>query len=448
MSLITKANTLLKSSDVKNQVILSFFLKGLSICLSLFVIPITLSLLTTEKYGIWITLQSVFSWILLLDIGVGNGLRNKLAKSLAEYDLVSSKIYISTAYFIISLIGLLFMVIIISSVSFINWKTLFKSKVLSNSGYTKLILISLLSLTSCFILGLINQIFNAFQKNWLTNIINIIANALFLTVVIFFRIHIAGNLILLATVYCSSLIFSHLFTSILFFVLNPSFIPSVKYIRQDKINDILKLGGSFFIIQIAVLLIFSIDNFLILQLLGASTVAEYNIVYRLFSVFIISFGIIMGPLWSAFTAAYVKNDIVWIKSILRNLQLALIPITISLIIVCRFVNQILAFWLPHDKIITPDASMIVCMAIFVLISYWNNIYSYYLNGISETKIQVNTAIIGAVINVPLAIFLVKYVHLGLTGIIISMITSLSFFSFLGPIETYKTLKERSNGKNQ
>lgn len=446
MSLIVKATGLFKSDNIKKQVILSFFLRGISICLSLFVIPITLSLLTTEKYGIWITLQSIFSWIVLFDIGVGNGLRNKLTESLVKNDLVASKIYISTAYFIISLIGLVMIVLIISSVSFINWTNLFKSMVLNNSGYIKLILISLLSLIVCFVLGLINQIFNALQKNWLTNIISIVANVLFLFFVTYFRTSIQGNLILLASIYCSTLVFSYLFISVLFFILNPAIIPNVKYIKHNKINDILKLGGSFFIIQIALLLIFSIDNFLILQLLGASTVAEYNIIYKLFSVFNIVFGIVMGPLWSAFTAAYIKNDTVWIKTILRNLQLALIPIVIALIIVCCFVNQILNLWLPHGKIITPETSLIICMAVFVLVSYWNNIYSYYLNGISETKMQVNTAIIGAIINVPLAILLVKYFHLGLTGIIISMIVSLSLFSFFGPIVTYRTLNEISNGK--
>ncbi len=448
MSLTVKATELFKSNNVKSQVILSFLLKGVSVCLNLFVIPITLSLLTTEKYGIWITLQSVFSWIVLFDIGVGNGLRNKLAESLVKNDLLASKIYISTAYFIIGLIGLIMLVLAISSVSFVNWVKLFKSKVLDNSGYIKLIIISLSSLIVCFVLGLINQIFNALQKNWLTNVISIVSNLLFLFLVTYFHTVIQGDLILLAIVYCSSLVFSYLFISVFFFILNPAIVPHINYIKRNKVNDILKLGGRFFIIQIALLLIFSIDNFLILQLLGASTVTEYNIVYRLFSVFNIIFGIVMGPLWSAFTVAYLKRDTTWIKSILRKLQLALIPLVIALMIVCFFINQILNLWLPHNKIITPEPSLIICMAFFVLISCWNNIYSYYLNGISETKMQVNTAIIGAIINVPLAVLLVKYFHIGLTGIIISMITSLSLFSFLGPIVTYRTLNERSNSENR
>ena len=46
--------------------------------------PITLNCLTQYEYGIWLTINSVLVWIDSFDIGLGNGLRNQLTKSIAE----------------------------------------------------------------------------------------------------------------------------------------------------------------------------------------------------------------------------------------------------------------------------------------------------------------------------------------------------------------------------
>ncbi len=43
-------------------------------------------------------------------------------------------------------------------------------------------------------------------------------------------------------------------------------------------------------------------------------------------------------------------------------------------------------------------------------------------------------------NIPLSIFFVKYLELGLQGIILATILSLSIFALFGPIQVYKLLK--------
>lgn len=70
------------SKAIKN-VLFSFFLKGGSILTSLLIVPMTLSYLNSYEYGVWLTLSSILSWIYILDIGLGNGLRNKLTEALA-----------------------------------------------------------------------------------------------------------------------------------------------------------------------------------------------------------------------------------------------------------------------------------------------------------------------------------------------------------------------------
>lgn len=73
--------------------------KGGTILISLILVPMTLSYLNPYEYGIWLTLSSTLAWIYTFDIGLGNGLRNKLTEALALNDLKLARIYVSTSFF-------------------------------------------------------------------------------------------------------------------------------------------------------------------------------------------------------------------------------------------------------------------------------------------------------------------------------------------------------------
>ena len=74
--------------------------KGGTILISLILVPMTLSYLNPYEYGIWLTLSSTLAWIYTFDIGLGNGLRNKLTEALALNDLKLARIYVSTSFVI------------------------------------------------------------------------------------------------------------------------------------------------------------------------------------------------------------------------------------------------------------------------------------------------------------------------------------------------------------
>ena len=57
------------------------------------------------------------------------------------------------------------------------------------------------------------------------------------------------------------------------------------------------------------------------------------------------------------------------------------------------------------------------MALYVITSMLLQIFSMFLNGIGKIKIQIYVAIFIALINIPLSVFLAKYLGFGLAGII-------------------------------
>lgn len=433
-----------RTKNIRLQVFLSFFLRSLSIFLNFYVVRLTIGYLGNDLYGLWIVLLSIISWLSLFDVGIGNGLRNKLTISLTNNDNENSRSYISTSYIILSCIGFVLILLFLACIYFVDWVLIFNSSLLNNGEYRLMMLLFSFSIVFSFVLGLINSILNAYQQPALTNIISILTNLFFILSLIFFKSFFSSNIIKIVFIYCVSLILSHLLFTFYFFKLHKEVTPSFNYFSRSKIKDILSLGGSFFVIQIAVLLIFTVDNYIILQLLGTEQVSIYNIVFKLFSIFTVAFGIIIAPMWSAFTEANEKNDFVWMKETIKKLNLIFLVVILGTIVMLVIYQDILDIWLPANNQITPPFNLIIAFSLFVAISIWNNIYSFFLNGIGMVKMQMITAVFGALINVPLAIFFVKNLSLGLVGVVYAMCISLILFSILAPFATYNFFKKNSN----
>lgn len=66
--------------------------------------PITLNCLNQYEYGIWLTISSILLWIDQFDIGLGNGLRNKLAEALAKGDKEKARRLVSTTFMMLIII--------------------------------------------------------------------------------------------------------------------------------------------------------------------------------------------------------------------------------------------------------------------------------------------------------------------------------------------------------
>ena len=75
---------------VQKNIILSFLIKGLSIAIGLVFVPLTINYIDAERYGIWLTLSSIIIWFNFFDLGLGNGLRNKLVEAIVKQTAVKT----------------------------------------------------------------------------------------------------------------------------------------------------------------------------------------------------------------------------------------------------------------------------------------------------------------------------------------------------------------------
>lgn len=428
-----------RSKNLKVNISVSFIVKIISIGLSYLVIPMTINYLDSEQYGVWMTLLAIISWMSFFDIGLGNGLRNKLTESLSKNDIESAKEYISTAYAAITTIVIFIFTVLIFIIPSLNWNKIFNTRTIDNRVFIGLVIIVVFFFLFNFILSLCNQLFYAVQESALTGVTSLLLNLFLLINILILKKISSGNIIYIGISYGIAMISSSIILTLYFFYKHKELIPKIKLIKRNKVKDILGIGVKFFIIQIAVVIIFTTDNMIITQLLGPAEVTSYNIAQKLFSAVIMVHTIIVTPLWSAYTEAYINGDIAWIKKLMLKLNILMVPIIICVIILVLLSDKIFKIWLGNT--IAFPKYLIGFMALYTIISVWNNIYSYFLNGIGNLNLQMYTAIVGSIINIPLSVLFCKYFNFGNSGVILGTFISLSIFAIVGPIQTFYLLKK-------
>lgn len=429
-----------RSKNYIKQIKGSFLFKGLAIFASFLAMPLMIKYLGVEHYGVWSTLLSIVSWVVLFDIGIGNGLRNKISESLAKENKQEAHNYISTAYTIVGAISVMLILIFLLASEYIPWQKVFNITSISNYELQSIVNITVIFLFLNFWISLINQVFNGLQKTSLAVFNQFLSNFFSLFAVFVLYTFYESSLIKLAFFYGASLLASSLILSFWFYQKNREFIPKIKSFGLNYTKSITSLGFKFFIIQIAVIVIFTTDKILITQLFGPEYVASYDVVFKLFSVITIVHGILVAPLWSAYSDAYHRSDMEWIKKTIKNQLKIYLLIIVATTLLIFLAKPIIRLWIGKDFFCGQCA--IIAMALFILVSTWNNIFAYFINvnATDNLNVQINTSIIAMIVNIPLSIVFIRFFEMGTYGVMLATCISLSFFAIFGSIQTFNILK--------
>jgi O-antigen/teichoic acid export membrane protein len=195
----------------------------------------------------------------------------------------------------------------------------------------------------------------------------------------------------------------------------------------------MSVGLKFFIIQIAALILFNTNNIIITQLFGPEEVTTFNVSFKLFSVITMIFSIIAGPLWSAFTDAYTRNEFDWIKNTLSKMKKVWGLLIIFTVLVLLASPWIYKLWVGTS--VSVPFALSAAMGSYVIVYIWQTIHVFFLNGIGKIKLQLYVVIFCGIINIPLAILLGRL--MGLVGI---TLTSTLLFIFMGTVFSIQTQK--------
>jgi O-antigen/teichoic acid export membrane protein len=436
-----------KSSRTKNivkHVAVSFFYKAGTILASFLLVPIAIDYLDTEDYGVWLTISSFIACFTFFDIGLGNGLRNRLTEALANNNLKLAKAYVSSAYFTIIGVGLLLFLVFFILNFFIDWQQIFNTSENINTNLNLLMIIVFGSFSVQLIANLISTIYLANQNHSIQVKIHFITQVLSLIIIWLLTKTSEGSLLIFAIIFSVMPVIILLVLNFFGFNYKYQYLKlSIFLWKRKYLKDIMGIGFSFFIIQIAGVVLYSTDNLIISKLFSPNEVVPYNIAFKYFSILTMVFTIIVTPYWSSFTEAIVKKEYIWIKTSIKSIMKIWLLIPILLIIMIVLSDWFYFIWV-GDKI-NISIGLSISMAVFVLLFTFNSAFVFFINGTGKIKMQLYLSLLSAILNIPLSIYLAKNLNLGIKGVILATILCYLPAIILMPIQYFKLVNNKATG---
>lgn len=432
----------IRSVKAKKNILLSFFNKVISIVISFALVPITVNYLDQEQYGIWLTITSIVSWISFFDIGLGHGFKNKIAEAMVNKDVILCKKYVSTAYFTFVVIFGTLLIIFECINPFINWATILNV----SSDYSQILssVVSIVLIGTClqFIAAVFPLLLTADQRPALSSMISTVGQVFSLIIIFILTLYPIHNMKYIAVALSWTPLTINIIISYWFFNHQYKvYMPSFKMIDGSLIRNILNLGVKFFIIQFSMIVIFQVVNIILSRVLGPSSVTEYNIAYKYFSVTLMLFNIILSPYWIAFTDAYTQNDFRWMKNTLRKLtKVWLVLFCLSLLIL---IVSPIAFDLWLNRMVRIPFFTSVCMFIYINILAYSTMNMILINGIGKVLLQSLIYIVCALFSIPLSVTLCKYY--GIPGVLIILSSVYLIQAIIARIQINKFLNNKAVG---
>ena len=413
-----------RSSKVKKNVVGSFAVKGISIVISLLLVPLTIGYVSSELYGIWLTLVTVISWVGLFDLGFGNGLRNRVAECIALEDWQKARSYISTAYVYFTLIFVPVALLFNMVCGYIDWPTLLNVSVEYQALLVKVMRIVIVFFALNMVVKIQSTVLASLQLNALSGFFDMISQVVILIATYILTITTEPSLVFLAWVISASPVVVSLLVSLwLYGIKYRKLCPSLLLVDKSLVGSVMNLGVKFFIIQIAVLVLYQTINVIISNVAGPESVTEYNVVYRYISLPLMATSMVVAPFWSAFTDAYTLKDYDWMQRSYGKLMKMVMLALAVLVLLIAFYPIFFKYWI-GDKV-EVHHTMVVVVAVYVFIMIWNNIHSALINGTGKITLTLYSTIVCIVFNIPLAFALGRL--WGAAGVI----ASVSLMNLLG-----------------
>lgn len=449
--MITEFIAKFKGMSENNKIVLkniigAFAVKGLALIVSLFTMPAYLRFFHNESaLGVWFTILSVLNWILNFDLGIGNGLRNNLARTIAQKNEAETKKYLSSAYLSIGILCISISLVFAFVFNYINWNAVFNidASVVSRKALLTAVKIVFIGIMLQLFFKLITSVLYALQKSSVNNFLTLCSSVI--TIILVSVIPSQSNdknIVTMAVVNVLAVIVPLIIATVTVFFGKTlrRCIPSIHQFSKKHAKDVLTLGGVFLFVQLMYMVIMSTNEYLINMFCSNGAVVDYQIYHKLFSLGSTVFALALTPIWSAVTKALTEKNYDWINILYKRLLLLAVLGTALEFLLIPFLQIFINLWLGKSAITVNYAYGLAFAALGSLMMF-NSVLSSIANGIGELKTQAVFLCLGAVIKVPLAFIFVKCTSSWI-GVVWSNVISMFFYCFVQPFWLRKYLKNK------
>lgn len=390
----------------------TFVIKGASVIVQLFTVPAYISYFNNDAVlGMWYTLIAALNWILVFDFGVGNGLRNNLAKALAEGDSLRGKRLVSTAYIFMG--GLALVLIVVGEALILNVDLEavlnFHSEELAPETLRFAISVVYVGIVVQFWLKLLTSVLYSMQKTALNNSLFLLGNVILLLWALFARFDDVNDcLVAISLVQIISINLPLLVCSLVLFCGRYRGIaPSPSFFDRSSVGLVVGLGIEFFVIQIALLVVNSTNEYLITYLYDSSDVLSYQVYYKWFFAIVTMFSLIVQPVWSAMTVAWHERRVGWVENAYRRFNMVALLGSGGALVLALIFPWLVSAWLGEDSV-TATVSIGLVFAFWTSVTLFVNSSTCVSNATSHLRTQIVLTVLAAILKIPLSLTFCRF----------------------------------------
>jgi len=435
----------------KKNVAASFAIKGITILVSLILVPLTISYVNVERNGIWLTMYQMILWLNLFDIGLGNGMKNKLAEAKAMRNMESARKFISSTYAIMTVICVFVFILFCIMNPLLNWRWLFEKLNISpvyNKEVFGLIWILMISFCFTFVFNLLKSVVTADQKPAIGSFIDMLGQLFTLIGIFILSKTVAPSLVSLGLITGFAPVVVLIVANIVLFNTRyKAWRPSFKSIDFKLAKSLMNLGFKFFIPGFAFLMVTQTLQILIQWKTSPVEVTNYSAALRIFSLAINVMGIIVIPYWSSFTDAYTKKDFAWMQKSFSELWKMFLFILVFQLLILIFSPLIyyvwVNYWMKESNMLTISFLLSFAVCLYTSATCWLNICIYPINGIGKVKLQVYSSIAEMLLIIPVALWMGH--NWKAIGIVLAPVIVYIPRMIWAPVQLNKLIKNKASG---
>ena len=395
--------------------------KGVLVLVNFLTIPIAIRYLGAESFGIWMTISTLLTMLLVLDLGIANSLTNFISEAYARNDREHASRYSTTALAAMTIVAGTLGLIAWVLWPHLRWYSIFH---LSSPRLVPSVSHAAAAALSIFLIDLPSRlavkILGGYQELRTANIFAA-AGSIGNLLTIILLVHLHAGLAAMVAGSAAALVGADILCLFwLIFLHKPWLQPRISHLDRAAARRMMQLGTEFFVLQIAGLVVFNSDNMVVTHYLGPAQVAPYSVAWRLVGYAAIVQSLLTPALWPAFSEAFERDDLQWVRRTFWRAMWATMGTAFGFAVLFAVLGRwMIRIWATNAAV--PSETLMLLMCAWVLISTFMNNTATVLVSKGETRLQAWCSLMAAALNLWLSIELVQ--RIGTIGVILGTIIS-------------------------
>jgi len=386
--------------------------RGVSIVVGLVTLPLMLRYLGTELYGLWVVLTSFATLLVFADLGLGQGVVNGIAAAEGKDQRRKIASLVASAFYMLVVVAFVVGCIFAGVYTLVPWDEVFNVRSASAAeaagpAAAVLVVTTLLAVP----LGLAVRVRHALQESFVTNIWMAAGSVISLAALIT-AIELGATLPWLVFAFACGPLFVSLMNGLSLIRTRPWLVPRPRHATVATARQLLSLGALFFVVQVAGVAAYEIDNLIIARILDAEAVTQFAVPMRLFLLIPTIVGLLAYPLWAASRAALARGDEDWFRRTLK-LSLGVTAAAAATLSVClaMVATPLIHLWAGSN--VTPSTSLIAALACYSTLFAVSIVAAMFLYAVQAIKFVAISSVVFVTVNVALSIALTQ--SIGIPG---------------------------------